>query len=189
MFELIFVSFVELSQAKKRDSIEGTMMNANKTYRSVDEIDRMDFKDCTITDAHFDGDDIRLDLEALIIRANNSQNENYTDSYAGETRMRLEHGRIMEVVKEGYRYYNADNELIREVPDEKVEGIGAEDLSSLFAGSYLAGAEVIEPGVCRLFVETVSEEDHMTASDSYRIQIAYEHAVFTWDRYLNRVQQ
>ena len=165
------------------------MMNTDKTYRSVDEIDRLDFKDCSITDAHLDEDGIRLGLEALIIRANNSQNENYTDSYAGETRMKLEHGRIEEIVREGYRYYNADNELIREVPDEKIGADGIEDLPALFIGSYLAGMEVITPGRCQLFVETVSEEDHMTAADSYRIQISYDRAVFTWDRYLNRVQQ
>ncbi len=165
------------------------MVNTDRQYRSVDEIDRLDFKDCSITDAIVNEDGIRLDLEALIIKANNSQNENYTDSYAGETHMHLKAGKIIEAVREGYRYYNADNELIREVPDEKIEEGRIADLTQLFTGSYLADMKVLEPGKCNLFIETVSEEDHMTASDSYLITVTYDSAVFTWTRYLNRVSQ
>ncbi len=164
-------------------------MNTEKTYRSVDEIDRLDFKDCSITDAIIDEEGIRFELEALIIKANNSQNENYTDSYAGETRMKLVRGRIDSIVREGYRYYNADNELIREVPDETIDADTVKDLAALFTGSYLAGMEVTEPGKCYLFIETVAEDDYMSASDSYRFTISYDSAVFTWTRYLNRVQQ
>ena len=79
-------------------------------YKSMDEIEQFRFDDCQIDSFRTIGQDLILEVEALIVRANNSQNTNYTESYADTTRISLHGGRLEKVVKDGYRYYEANDE-------------------------------------------------------------------------------
>ena len=54
-------------------------------YKSMDEIEQFRFDDCQIDSFRTIGQDLILEVEALIVRANNSQNTNYTESYADTT--------------------------------------------------------------------------------------------------------
>lgn len=56
-------------------------------------------------------------VEALIVRADNSQNTNYTESYAGTTKIRITDGKLIRCVRDGYKYYDANDVLQSEVPD------------------------------------------------------------------------
>lgn len=193
MFDYYFVGFVDCNKIENG----GIKMNQNKVYHSIDEIERLDFRDCELISMAMTDEELRLELEALIIKANNSQNENYTDSYAGPTIAKLEGCMILEVAKEGYRYYNSKDELVSEVPDQILNTEDMVHFSEEWEGSYLSAMEPLpeKMGIgnkkfCyRLYIETVSDEDYGSASDSFRIDVAFDRAIFTWNFYQNRVQQ
>ena len=54
-------------------------------YKSVDELEHFRFDDCQIDTFAVTENGVELMVEALIVRADNSQNTNYTESYAGTT--------------------------------------------------------------------------------------------------------
>ena len=156
-------------------------------YKSMDEIEQFRFDDCQIGSFRTVGQDLILEVDALIVRANNSQNTNYTESYADTTRISLHGGRLEKVVKDGYRYYDANDVLVSEVPDEELSSEETADFPARCEGAYLFEMEKIEGGY-RLGIEFEDPEDH-TVGASYQVFVSCESVACTWERYLNRVQQ
>ena len=161
-------------------------------FQSVNEIEQFNFDDCYVTEFEVSESQIDLLLEALIVRKNNSQNSNFTESYAATTGLKLSGGKIISGVKDGFKYYNADDVLIKEVPDEPLSEEQILEFPKLAVGAYLyqMEKEKEESGLYyyNMGFEFVDESDN-TMGDSYRLLVSFEKAVFTWERYMNRVQQ
>ena len=85
-------------------------------YKSVDELEHFRFDDCQIDTFAVTENGVELMVEALIVRADNSQNTNYTESYAGTTKIRITDGKLIRCVRDGYKYYDANDVLQYEVP-------------------------------------------------------------------------
>ena len=163
-------------------------------YKSVDELEHFRFDDCQIDTFAVTENGVELMAEALIVRADNSQNTNYTESYAGTTYVRLQEGRLVSVVKEGYRYYDANDCLISEVPDEMLSAAEIEKMIKRLKGALLFDMEKQkeENGVCTysMRLEFPNQEEYDdTVTESYELIVEFKQAIFEWDFYLNRVQR
>lgn len=163
-------------------------------FQSMNEIEKFSFEDCEIQKFEVQDNQIYMELEALIVRPQNSQNTNYTESYAGTTYVRLQEGRLLSVVKEGYRYYDANDCLISEVPDEVISEEETAKLIKRLKGSLLFEMEKQkeENGVStysmRLEFPNKEEYDD-TVTESYELIVEFTQAIFEWDFYMNRVQR
>lgn len=160
-------------------------------YKSVNEIEKFSFEDCMISKFEVKDDMLCLELEALIVKPDNSQNTNYTESYAGTTEVRLMGGKILSGIKDGYRYYNANDELLKETPDEPLTEEQILRLTKTCEGAYLFDMvkkeETDHRYIYFMGIEFADEEN--TMADSYQLEVAFEKAVFEWDFYMNRVQR
>ena len=87
-------------------------------FKSIDETDKFSYTDCVISDIEKAEDGYIFNVEALIVKENNSQNSNFTESFAGPSKIKFVDGKLKDIVKVGFKYYNADSVLIKEVPDE-----------------------------------------------------------------------
>ena len=158
-------------------------------FKSTNEINTFSFSDCRVVDCVFSQDQLTLSLDALIITAANSQNTRFTNSYADITQARFTNCRIVSAAKDGFRYYNADDVLIKEVPDQPLDEAQLQELLKNLSGSYLTGIEKAEEGAdlqsCSLLLEF--EEEYGTAGDSYTLLIQFKDAVFEWEHYKNKV--
>lgn len=157
-------------------------------FKAVDELEQFSFQDAKIQKTEQQEGCLTFVLDAVIVKAKNSQNSNFTDSYAGTLSMRLMNANIQKAVKEGFKYYNANDELVEEVPDTP--------LSQLEIGALLKQSEN-----CYLFdVVKVEEAQNETGhflylfgidtdeETSYWLQIEFDRSIVEWDRYMNRVQ-
>ena len=163
-------------------------------FQSINEIEKFSFDDCEIQKFEVQENQIYMELEALIVRPQNSQNTNYTESYAGTTYVRLQEGRLVSVVKEGYRYYDANDCLISEVPDEMLSAAEIEKMIKRLKGALLFDMEKQkeENGVCTysMRLEFPNQEEYDdTVTESYELIVEFKQAIFEWDFYLNRVQR
>lgn len=160
-------------------------------YKSVNEIDKFRYDDCVLADIKVDDTCIVLVLEALIVKRDNSQNTNYTESYAGTTNVTIKGGKITAGIKDGYKYYDANDVLIREVLDTKLDDNELKALPKLCQGAYLydisESTDDFGNKCYVLGIEFVDEEEQ-AMGDSYRIFITGEDIVCEWERYMNRVQ-
>lgn len=157
-------------------------------YRSINELDKFDFKDTVVHKLQILENKFVAELEAVIVQPDNSQNTNYTKSYAGELIMTLQGAKLQKTIKEGYKYYDANDVLKEIVPDTTVEEKQLELLLKDIDGAYLwavvpVKAEENTTGhfLYQLGIDTDEE-------NTYWIQVEFDEAILVWDRYMNRVQ-
>lgn len=163
-------------------------------YTSINEAENFSFEDCQISSARIGENHIEFEVEALIVKPNNSQNSNYTESYAGTTTIYMKGGKLLSGIKDGYKYYDANEVLQEETPDEELT---LEQIRTMLKGSkgaYLYGIQLRkeEDGIFyyTLGIEFVSEEAYDTVpADSYQIEIACQKLMISWEFYMNRVQR
>lgn len=157
-------------------------------FQSVNELEHFSFQDAQIKKFQVEKEHILLILEAVIVKGSNSQNSNYTDSYAGTLSMRLMGANIQKAVKEGYRYYDANDVLMEEVPDT---ALSEEEIKCFIKNSedyYLFDVVKVEDAqndtghFLYLFGIDADEEN------SYWFQIEFDKSILEWERYMNRVQ-
>lgn len=160
-------------------------------FKSVNEIEQFIFDDCQIGEIKVSDINIEMCLEALIVRKNNSQNTNFTESYAATTTARFLLGKILSGVKDGYKYYNADDVLLKEVPDQPLDLDEINNILKKSEGAYLFEFEKDKEENGLFYytfgIEFVDETEN-TMSDSYHFKMSFEKAIFEWERYLNKVQ-
>lgn len=156
------------------------------SFCSVNETSKFGYNDCIIVKSEIREDGIKFELEALIVRANNSQNTNYTDSYAGETCCYMKNGKIKSFVKAGYKYYDANDNLIEEKPDEELK-LTNKEAEALLTEIYMSELEKNDDGTYTVVAEVISE-DISENVDVYIITIECDEVEMTWEHYMNRVQ-
>lgn len=157
-------------------------------YKSVDELENFCFQDAQIQGIEYKEDALCFVLDAVIVKAKNSQNTNFTDSYAGTLTMRLMGANLQKAIKEGYKYYDANDNLIEEIPDTALSVLETDALLKRSAGYYLFDVVEVEKTQNTtghfLYLFGIDEDDET----SYWLQIEFEKSILEWDRYMNRVQ-
>lgn len=161
-------------------------------FQSVNEIEKFSYEDCRIYGFQVKENQIEMELEALIVKPDNSQNTNYTESYAATTVVKFIGGKILSGTKDGYKYYDANDVLLKTVPDEPLTNEQLGNFPKICEGAFLFSMSKVKEEddlyVYELSIEFEDEENN-TVADSYRLQICFEKAIFTWQEYLNRVQR
>ena len=187
------------------------------SFCSVNELHKFSFEDCVVVKAYLTGGQVRFSLEAVRVKPDNSQNKNYTESYADTSELDLKKPSVLSLVKEGWRMYNADGVLEQEVPDETVPADAFSSVAERLTGAYLfsvkelpaggaaggdagntagdnAGGQAGDDagGVRRTAVlrfEIPPEVEFDTApTESYELTVSFTDSYLRWDRYLNKVQ-
>jgi len=166
------------------------------SFISSDELEKFSFEDCQIVDVKFDENNLVFTLEALIVKNNNSQNANYTDSYADTSKLTLKNIKVSSIIEEGYRNYDANDKLVSEVPDKDIAASEYEKLILGFKEQYLCAMECEEKTkehfIYTIEVDTgVLNEAGLTDPylPTYLLKVEFTNATVEWDRYLNKVQK
>lgn len=161
-------------------------------YKAVNEINHFNFKDAQIEHVNVDTakQEIIFSLSAVIVTPENSQNENFTYSYAGDMTVHFYGAGIQVAVKEGYKYYDANDVLVEEVPDTELSTLELSALLKKLSGAYFWNMTQIEESQNQTGHELyligidLGDEDNTT----YWLQVAFDEIVMEWDRYMNRVE-
>lgn len=156
-------------------------------FKSVNELNQLCFDDCAISNFEKAEDGLVINVEALIIKPNNSQNTNYTESYAGSTAIKISDAQIIGLCKCGYRYYDADGKLIKDIPDEPISELQWASLIKSFSGNYLPSLE--KEGQEYLLEIEMTDEEYGCQGHTYLMRVKGTDITVTWDKYLNRVQK
>ena len=163
-------------------------------FKSVDEIEKFSFRDSVIKTFRIEDGVVLLDLDALIVEPNNSQNKNFTRSFADTTLVRFLGGKLEYAVKDGYRLRDPEGKIREEKPDEIIAASDAAPLPKTCEGTYLYAienqAKTDGRKTVSLNVEFPQENPYDTlVTDSYRFYVSYDKAVFEWERFLNKVDE
>ena len=110
------------------------------SFVSKNEIEKFAFYDCVIVKRDVKEDRVSYTVEALIVKPDNSQNSNYTKSYAV---IDFIGGEELSGVKDGYRKYDANDNIIEEVSDTVLDDMTLESIVKNCGDMYLCGIDRI----------------------------------------------
>lgn len=160
------------------------------SFKSVNEAEKFRYEDCCIVKRVGSTTDFILEVEALIVKSDNSQNTNFTESYADVTRITFKNATVLMGIRDGMKKYDADGKLVEVIEDEILHDDELGGLCDNLTGMYLVGLERInDSDDYVLFIEKANEEQYDTLpSDSYQVKIHCDEVNMCWERYLNRVQ-
>lgn len=164
-------------------------------FNSINEIKQFSFEDCQITKFNLTESSLTMVAEAVIVRPNNSQNSNYTESYADTCNIHFANATLQSAIKDGYKYYDANDNLLDSIPDEALDSKTISTFSKLLENAYLydieeSTSENDNSKIFTLHLELPKEEEFDTLpTDSYTLAITSDNVTISWDKYLNRVQR
>lgn len=119
-------------------------------------------------------------VEGAVVKDNNSQNEYYTDKYADQMEIRFKNPVIEAVLLEGHKYYDANDNLVEEVPDQKLVEDEYEKIFGKFKENYIFyGGKPEADKKCYQMIVDVDE-------DSYIVSFYYDKVIAGWNHFLNK---
>lgn len=153
-------------------------------FQTVNALNLFHFEEVTIREIDVRKEALTVVMDALVVKGNNPNNEEFTDRYADTANVRFQNARITEIVKEGYKYYDANDRLLEEEPDCPVTVMEYEALLKKCKDVYLFD-------IISLKEEEGAYEYQLgidfNESDTYWITISCTETVVEWEKFKNRV--
>jgi hypothetical protein len=162
-------------------------------YKSIDEIDTMEFSDATVVDMSFNRqrDVLELELVGVIVRENNQANDTYSERYASNMKFTFEDVDIEALLLEGHTYYDANENFVEKVPDvvipdKQYESIFAafKECPVFFAGEPKEKMESVDKKCFQMIVDVKDENDD---EESYVLSFYYQKVTAAWEHFMNKV--
>ena len=119
-------------------------------------------------------------VEGAVVKDNNSQNEYYTDKYADQMEIRFKNPVIEAVLLEGHKYYDANDNLVEEVPDQKLAEDEYEKIFGKFKENYIFYGG--KPEADKKCYQMIVDGDE----DSYIVSFYYDKVIAGWNHFLNK---
>lgn len=132
------------------------------------------------------GDNIQLEIAAPVAKATNPRNESMEERYIETIQLHLLDARVESIVKEGYKYYDANDVLVEQVPDQPVAPLEYDSIikKCVDGQAYLFQLEPqqVENGFSyRMFLDL--EET------TYMITVSFSKSIAEWERFQNKFMQ
>ena len=154
-------------------------------FRCVDEFEQLSFDDSPIVSFQMSEDEVTFTFGGATIKAGNSQNGRFQDMYCGEITLTLLQAQMKRLVKEGMKYYDADGNLQREIPDEDVPEPAVESVVSRFEKGtvFTVVLDEIDGRKSAEFGIDVPQEEDEEEVDTYWFCVVFEKSEASWDCY------
>ena len=155
-------------------------------FQTINGLHLFNFEEVTIKEIDGRKDAITVVMDALIAKGHNPNNEEFVDRFLDIANVRFTNGSVKEIIKEGYKYYDADGKLLEEEADKSVPVPEYESLLKQCKDVYLfdiialkeeEGAYEYQLGI------------DLNESDTYWVTIQCSETVVEWELFKNRVQK
>lgn len=160
-------------------------------FRSVNELSQLGFDDAVIISFKYEEEMLEFTFQGALVRAKNSQNARFQDMYCGEIILQLDNAKIARIVKEGMKYYDANGELQREIPDEDIPAPAQLRVLQRISGGtvFTTVEDDVKEGYAVEFGIDVPKEDEEDAVDTFWLCVTFDKSVACWDRYCSPAEQ
>lgn len=147
-------------------------------YKSTDELEQFSFEDAAIASISYSGNTFILELDNVTILADNRHNRDIHDMRANNVIITFTDASLTKVVAEGYKVYDADNNLKETVEDTPIVPEKYTDFFKEQENNIIYSIEKISEGCCTISIDGEYE--------TYFIETTYTHSFVEWDRFLKK---
>lgn len=155
-------------------------------FQTANALHLFNFEEVTIKQIEGRKDSITVVMDALIVKGHNPNNEEYVDRYADTANVRFINGSIKEILKEGYKYYDANDRLMEEEPDKPIPVSEYEALLKKCVDVYLF--DIVALQVSEGAYEYQLGID-LNESDTYWVTIQCSETIVEWEKFKNKVMK
>lgn len=153
-------------------------------FQTVNGLHLFNFEQVILREFHMEKDALIMVMDALIVKGNNPVNEECTDRFADTANLYFKEGKLTEIYKEGYKYYDAMDRLVEEVPDEKVSVLEYEALLKKCRNALLFDIIRIKEEEGTYEYQIGIDLDENT---TYWFSISCKGTLMEWEKFKNRV--
>lgn len=155
-------------------------------FQTVNALHLFHFEEVTIKEIDVRKEAVTVVMDALIVKGNNPNNEEFVDRFADTANVRFQNAQIREILKEGYKYYDANDRLLEEEPDKPIPVM-----------EYDAFLKKIKD-VCLFDIISLKEEEgayeyqlgvDLNESDTYWMTIRCTETIVEWEKFKNKVMK
>ncbi|MBO5484241.1 MAG: subtilin biosynthesis sensor protein SpaK [Lachnospiraceae bacterium] len=154
------------------------------SYRTVDEAENFEFQDAEILEMKLEREHLVFNLGYVTILPENSCNRDIRKMGTNELMLQIQHAKILRFVEEGYKVYDADENLTGTFEDREVP---AEEYTKMFE-------TLVQGNIYSLIKKNLDGETEgyeyeisMDANEhTYQLIVTGTHDVQVWERFMNR---
>lgn len=147
-------------------------------YTTVNEFDNFIFSEVHVSDVKYSGGVFTIVLDDVKILSENSKNRDIRTMRTNGLVLKLQNAEIISLVKEGYKTYDADGNLMREDDDTAIEEADYTETMNYFLDGY---AFVIEKSSDNEYIFVIDGTDEHT----YNLVVTADGDSEEWDRFMN----
>ncbi len=154
-------------------------------FKCVDELDKFGFSESEVRSCTCTEECLKLELDGVIAKYNNPCNQRYQDFFIATTQVRLVKPEITKVFLEGRRLFDANDVLLKEIPDVEIEkNQYGEIFRKLTDGIVFMLREQAEQATGQRSCEIAVD----VGDDTYWLEVCFEKSVAEWDRFVAKVE-
>ena len=159
-------------------------------FKSTDEFMTFDFNDSLMKTIQISEDQIMIGSEGVIVKANNSTNQRFEDMFTVYLEMTFKQSSINQFDEQGYKYFNANGELLNEIPDRP---LSQGEQKQVISKVNLNGAKIFLVEKCPdrdgyEIIFDVEDEDE-DSSVTYQIFFDFQSCQAQWERFSGPVNE
>ena len=160
-------------------------------FRCVNEMEQLSFDDSEVLGMKLEDGRMTFTFNGATIKARNSQNGRFQDMYCGEIILQLKNAEIARLVKEGLKYYDADGNLQKEIPNEDVPAPAqAAVLKRIAKGKvFTVVSAPVESGYAYEFGIDVPQEEDEEEVDTFWLCVTWSETKAMWERYCSPAEE
>lgn len=147
-------------------------------YKSTDELKQFSFENAAIASISYSGSTFVLELDNVTILADNRHNRDIHDMRANSVIVTFTDACLTKVVAEGYKVYDADNNLKETVEDTLIAPEKYTDFFKEQENNTIYSIEETADSHCTISIDGEYE--------TYFIETTYAHSVVEWERFLKK---
>ena len=155
-------------------------------FKVVDQLDKFGFRDVQVNTCEMKDTTLHMTMGGVVSKYNNPCNERFQDWYILESYARFEGAEITNCYKEGLKYYDANNVLLEEIPDEPISPEAYMETLKLLKNSIMFTLLEKDAPEGRKCVEIALD---LEEGDTYWVEFVYDRVIIEWDRYANKVME
>lgn len=155
-------------------------------YETINKLHQFLLQNGTLISLRKSEKDFCLEIDGAVATYENEYNDRSVNTYISTLFLRLSDARVEELLLEGYKYYDADHNLIEEVGDKPMKPGELPSVIGVCTGGYIAGAELPQKKKERFYLQL--QVDAVDSNDTYCMTFSFTKSSAQWERFQQKAE-
>lgn len=156
------------------------------SYQLINKLQQFSFQHGSMLSCKWNDTNLYMEIDGAVANDNNDYNNRSVNTYISTLSLQFFEAKVEELLLEGYKYYDANNVLLDEVPDKTIDPEKLDEIMRLCESGYIANAKILESKNQRFFQQF--QIDAVDSNDTYCFTISFKKSVASWERFMQKAE-